>query len=113
MHSIYVILLLSSSVLLAAADYSLTVLHTNDVHARFLEANRFGGSCSSSDAQNGRCFGGVARRATMINQIKSQRSNVLLLDAGDQYQGTLWFYVYKGSAASYFMSKLGYSAMVT
>ncbi|EDV20502.1 5'-nucleotidase [Trichoplax sp. H2] len=111
MHSTFVFLLLSTAVLVTTADYSLTILHTNDVHARFVEANRFGGSCSSSDAQSGKCFGGVARRATMINQIKSQRSNVLLLDGGDQFQGTLWFYVYKGSAASYFMNKLGYSAM--
>lgn len=95
------------------ADFNLTVLHTNDVHARFEEANRFGGSCSTSDAQSGKCFGGVARRATMINKIKSERSNVLLLDAGDQFQGTLWFYVYKGLACSAFMNRLGYSAMVS
>lgn len=96
-----------------AADFNLTVLHTNDVHARFEEANKYGGSCSSSDAQSGKCFGGVARRATMINKIKSERSNVLLLDAGDQFQGTLWFYVYKGLACSNFMNQLGYSAMVS
>ncbi|EDV25256.1 uncharacterized protein TRIADDRAFT_57018 [Trichoplax adhaerens] len=93
------------------ADFNLTILHTNDVHARFEEANRFGGSCSSSDAQNGRCFGGVARRATMINKIRGERSSVLLLDAGDQFQGTLWFYVFKGTACSNFMNQLGYSAM--
>lgn len=38
--------------------------------------------------------------------------NVLLLDAGDQFQGTVWFNYYKGAEAAYFMNKLGYNAMV-
>ena len=37
---------------------------------------------------------------------------VLLLDGGDQYQGTVWFYLYQGRAASYFTNELQYDAMV-
>lgn len=32
---------------------------------------------------------------------------------GDQYQGTLWFYVHKGNAAAHFMNRAGYDAMVS
>ena len=61
------------------------------------------------------CVGGVARRQTLIQQIRQEHpdNNTVLLDAGDQFQGTLWFQVYKGAEASYFMNKLGYDVMVS
>ena len=55
---------------------------------------------------------GVARRYTKIEEIRNLERNVLLLDAGGQYQGTVWFNYYKGEEAAYFMNKLGYNAMV-
>ena len=111
-----------------ARAFELTILHTNDVHARFEAFTERGGICraetaasSSTSAGSGgknggagvrHCFGGVARRATMVKNLRRRYENVLLLDAGDQYQGTLWFSVHKGSAASYFMNLLKYDAMV-
>ena len=92
--------------------YQLTILHTNDVHARFDEFNTFGTDCSSQEAAAGKCFGGVARRHTKVTEIRSTHENVLFLDAGDQFMGTLWFYVYEGQAASYFMNLLGYNVSV-
>ena len=92
--------------------FALTVLHTNDVHARFLEFGRFGSSCRESEAQSGACFGGVARRATAVRSVRSEVANTLLLDAGDQFQGTLFFSRFRGSAASRMMNQLGYDAMV-
>ncbi|XP_065065306.1 snake venom 5'-nucleotidase-like isoform X2 [Rhopilema esculentum] len=99
---------LSSHVL---ADFNLTILHTNDVHARIEQTNKYGGKCSDLDAAINKCFGGVARRKTAIDQIRKTDENVLLLDGGDQFQGTLWFNVYKGLEASTFMNDLGYDAM--
>ncbi|KAJ8023884.1 5'-nucleotidase [Holothuria leucospilota] len=86
-------------------------MHTNDVHSRFEQFNRFGSNCSHNDATEGFCFGGVARRATKINEIRGRYHNTLLLDGGDQFQGTQWFYFYEGAATSHFMNKLGYDAM--
>lgn len=102
------LLLLGSSVSSSAA-WDLVLLHTNDVHARVEETNEFSGKCTRSVSG---CFGGVARRATMVKRIRSNESNVLLLDAGDQFQGTLWFSYYKGAEAAHFMNKLRYDAMV-
>ena len=53
-------------------------------------------------------------RSTKLKEIRARASNpnTLLLDGGDQFQGTFWFYVYKGMAAAQFMKKLGYDAMV-
>lgn len=95
------------------AAYNLTILHTNDVHARFEETHTFGGTCSDSHRETDSCVGGVARRATAIQRIRAERGNAtLLLDGGDQFQGSFWFYVYQGQATAYFMKRLSYDAMV-
>ncbi|XP_076010987.1 5'-nucleotidase [Genypterus blacodes] len=93
---------------LGSAALDLVLLHTNDVHARVEETNKRSGKCT---ADSGSCFAGVARRATMIKKIRASETNVLLLDAGDQFQGTIWFNYYKGAEAAHFMNKLGYDAM--
>ncbi|KAL4649026.1 5'-nucleotidase isoform X1 [Arapaima gigas] len=93
--------------LCAAAGFELTLLHTNDVHARVEETNRDSGKCTKV----GECFAGVARRFTKIQEIRSKEPNVLLMDAGDQFQGTVWFNFFKGKEAAHFMNRLGYDAM--
>lgn len=94
-------------------SFDLTIIHTNDIHARFEQFNKYGSICSEENAADGVCFGGVARRMTKINEIRQNHVNTVLLDAGDQFQGTQWFYYYKGFAASYFMELMGYDAMVS
>uniref|UniRef100_A0A8B9QHH2 5'-nucleotidase n=1 Tax=Apteryx owenii TaxID=8824 RepID=A0A8B9QHH2_APTOW len=94
--------LCAAAVLGAAAELRLTVLHTNDVHAR-VEAR----GCEGA----GGCFGGVARRAARVAAERAAHRNVLLLDAGDQYQGTVWFSRFKGREAAHFMNLLRYDAM--
>lgn len=87
-------------------DWTLTVLHTNDVHSRIEQADVYGGSCSSSP-----CFGGMARIHSAVQNIRSNHDNVLFLDGGDQFQGTLWFVFYNGEAVKHFMQRLQYDAM--
>lgn len=89
----------------------ITFVHTNDIHTRFEETDGSGGECTDQVAQ---CFGGIARRATAIKNSRENDPNVILIDAGDQFQGpTLWFYVYKGLATAHFMDLLQYDAMVS
>ena len=80
----------------------LTILHTNDVHSRLEAFPMDGGKYQG--------LGGVAARATIIDQIRSEEENVLLFDAGDIFQGTPFFNVYKGEPEIKAMSKLGYDA---
>ncbi|XP_056445719.1 5'-nucleotidase-like [Gadus chalcogrammus] len=101
------VLLLLSNTLDGALTFELTLLHTNDHHARVEETSREAGKCRG----DGPCFAGVARRFTKISEIRRNETHVLLLDAGDQFQGTLWFNFYKGAEAAYFMNLLGYDAM--
>ncbi|XP_072041639.1 snake venom 5'-nucleotidase-like isoform X2 [Amphiura filiformis] len=93
-------------------DFHLTLLHTTDVSSRFEQFLSSGMNCTESQAEMGKCFGGVARRATAINKVRNERNdiNVLLLDAGDQFVGT-WFNFFEGEATSYFMNLLGYDVM--
>ncbi len=85
-------------------DYKkhITILHTNDVHSH-IEA------FSNNHARNPN-MGGVARRATLIEQIRKENPNTLLLDAGDIFQGTPYFNFYGGELEFKLMSKMKYDA---
>lgn len=80
----------------------ITILHTNDVHSH-IEA--FG----PNDPRNAN-MGGIARRATLIGQIRNENPNTLLLDAGDIFQGTPFFNFYGGELEFKLMSMLKYDA---
>ena len=96
---------------LAAAEYKLTILHTNDFHDRFEPINRFDSGCNAEDNDEGKCFGGMARMVTAIEAAKARSDNWLLVDGGDQFQGTLFYQYYKGQTAAEFMNQMGYDAM--
>ena len=96
---------------MATADYSLTILHTNDFHARFEPISRFDSGCSAEDNAEGKCFGGTARLVTAIADARARTNNSILVDGGDQFQGTLFYTYYKGAAAAEFMNQLGYDGM--
>ena len=95
----------------AMADYSLTILHTNDFHARFEPISKYDGPCAVEDNDAGECFGGSARLVTAIEEAKGRSNNWILVDGGDQFQGTLFYNYYKGAAAAEMMNKMGYTAM--
>lgn len=80
----------------------ITVLHTNDVHSHI---DAFG----PNDGRNAN-KGGVARRASLIDTIRYENPNTLLLDAGDIFQGTPYFNYYGGELEFKLMSKLKYDA---
>lgn len=100
---------------LAQADYTLHVVHINDLHSRIEAINAFDSTCSADDAAENKCFGGVARVATKIkelrDQVKGEDGNVIVLDAGDQFQGSLFYTTYKGAAEAEFMEKIGFDVM--
>ena len=80
----------------------LTILHTNDVHSR-IEAFPMDGSKNQG-------LGGTAKRASLIKKIRKEQKNVILLDAGDIFQGTPYFNFYLGEVEMKGMSAMGYDA---
>jgi 5'-nucleotidase len=80
----------------------LTILHTNDVHSR-IEPFPMDGSRNEG-------LGGVAKRSTLISRIREEQKNILLLDAGDIFQGTPYFNFFGGELEMKLMSEMGYDA---
>ncbi|MEC7646541.1 MAG: metallophosphatase [Bacteroidota bacterium] len=82
------------------ADVKITILHTNDMHSQIhpFKSGRNKG------------LGGMAQRAGLIQSIRSQEEHVLLLDAGDIFQGTPYFNFYGGELEFKLMSKIKYDA---
>jgi 5'-nucleotidase len=80
----------------------LVILHTNDVHSRI--------DPFPMDGSRNQGRGGVAARAALINKIRQENPNVLLLDAGDIFQGTPYFNFYGGELELKMMSMMGYDA---
>ncbi len=95
----------------AAADFTLTILHTNDFHSRIEPINQYDSACAPEDAAESKCFGGSARLVTAIRDRRAATENPLLVDGGDQFQGSLFYSYYKGKAAAEMMTALGYQAM--
>lgn len=95
----------------AQADFSLTILHTNDFHARFEPISKYDSGCSTEDNTEGKCFGGTGRLVTAVAEARARAENSILVDGGDQFQGTLFYTYYKGKVAAEFMNKLGYDGM--
>ena len=85
-----------------ASEKKLTILHTNDQHSRI---EPFDSSYSRNPNQ-----GGFARRAALIQKIRKEENNVLLLDSGDIFQGTPYFNFFGGELEFNLMSMMGYDA---
>lgn len=82
-----------------AADEQLVILHTNDTHSHI-------------DPEPDGDIGGVARRKVLIDSIRKANPNVLLVDAGDIVQGTLYFHLYKGAVEQQVLNELGYDVQI-
>ena len=97
----------------ASADYTLHILHINDLHSRIEPVSKYDGTCGAEDDAEGKCFGGVARLKTHLDAKRAALSgqNVLTLDAGDQFQGSLMYTTYKGAVEAEMMEAIGFDAM--
>lgn len=100
------LLLTSGALPLSAFDgpkmHQLTILHTNDVHSRIDPFPMDGGRNQG--------LGGASKRAALINKIRQEEEHVLLLDAGDIFQGTPYFNYFSGELEIKLMSEMGYDA---
>lgn len=84
------------------SPYRLTILHTNDTHSRLEPFPMDGGRNQG--------LGGIAGRSALIQKIRAEEEQVLLLDAGDIFQGTPYFNIYKGEPEIKAMTAMQYDA---
>jgi 5'-nucleotidase len=80
--------------------FCLTIAHTNDMHSH---VDPF-----PSDHRKYPGMGGMARRATMVSELRKSNPHLLLLDSGDIFQGTPYFNFYGGEVELKLMSEMGY-----
>ena len=107
--------MLAMGVTAARADYVLDILHINDLHSRIQSVSKYNSTCAAEDESEGKCFGGIARVKAKIDErraaLAAENANVLVLDAGDQFQGSLFYTTYKGDAAVEFLNMIKPDAM--
>src|SRR5690606_35114812 len=93
-------LLIGAAWATAQEPFTLTVIHSNDLHAH-----------AEPVTVNGKSIGGYARLASAILSLKNEAENPLILSAGDTFQGTLYFNTYDGLADLAVMNLIGFQAM--
>jgi 5'-nucleotidase len=94
--------LVTPTALLAAIPATLVVLHTNDMHSQV--------DPIKEDGRKYAGMGGLSRRAALISKIRAEGKEVLLLDAGDIFQGTPYFNYFGGEVEYKMMNAMGYDA---
>ncbi|MDO5395479.1 MAG: bifunctional UDP-sugar hydrolase/5'-nucleotidase [Bacteroidales bacterium] len=91
-------LLLSGFPLKSFGD-DLVIIHTNDTHSQL-------------DPDDETDLGGIGRRKVLIDSIRKAHDNVMLVDAGDVVQGSLYFNLHHGEIENKLMDKLGYDLRI-
>lgn len=97
----------------AHAEFTLNILHINDFHSRFGPITGTDSNCAADADAAGECFGGVARLKTAIDAKRAELDgqNVVLVDAGDQFQGSLFYTQYRSEIIAEFANDLGIEVM--
>lgn len=97
----------------AQAEFTLNILHINDFHSRFGPITGTDSNCDAETDAAGECFGGVARLKTAIDAKRAELAgqNVVLVDAGDQFQGSLFYTQYRSEIIAEFAKGLGIEVM--
>lgn len=101
----------------AQAQFALNILHINDFHSRFESITGTDSTCNAEGESKGECFGGIGRLKTAIDQkreaLEGAGENVVLLAAGDNFQGSLYYTQYKSQVVTDFFNQMGFDVVAT
>lgn len=99
------------------AEFTLNILHFNDFHSRFESITGTDSNCNAENEAANECFGGIARLKTAIDQerkaLQDAGEDVVLLSAGDNFQGSLYYTYYKSKVVTDFLNELGIDVAAT
>ncbi|RWS21382.1 hypothetical protein B4U80_09764, partial [Leptotrombidium deliense] len=88
---------------------NLTIIHNNDIHARFVPSNVYGEDCENENDES--CYGGIAKTVYKTNELRKQIPNLLYLNAGDSFVGTLWYSLFKWQLVAELVKRMKFDAM--
>lgn len=91
----------------ADVPFELEIMHVNDTHSYVAGMDKHGGACLDPAEP---CVGGLGRLAAELRRLRADRDNVLVLDAGDRFQGTLFYTVNKWPMLAELDGLVGYDA---
>lgn len=91
-----------------AGHFNMSFYHINDVHAHLDEFSAAGTDCRKPERG---CFGGYARVKAAVEQTRPDHPDSLLLNVGDEFQGTLFYTFYKGAKIAETLNQMGFDAM--
>uniref|UniRef100_A0A1B6M5F3 5'-nucleotidase n=1 Tax=Graphocephala atropunctata TaxID=36148 RepID=A0A1B6M5F3_9HEMI len=105
-----VVITLIAILKLVTCDFKLLLLHTNDMHSRFEETNAHSGQCV-----RGKCYGGFARLKTAVDKMRTEArergSSSVFLNAGDTFQGSIYYTAFKWKVASELLNMMNIDVM--
>ncbi|KAI1099329.1 Metallo-dependent phosphatase [Jackrogersella minutella] len=99
---------LSRRFLDADGNYNISFYHVNDVHAHLDEFSSSGTDCTNPSKG---CYGGYARIKSVIDDTRPEHPDSLLLNVGDEFQGTLFYTFYGGEKIAETLNELDFDAM--
>ncbi|XP_004535080.1 apyrase isoform X5 [Ceratitis capitata] len=105
-----VLMIIALFVPLISADlFPLSIIHINDFHARFEPTDTSGGTCDAGEE----CIGGYARTVYTVKRLLDEQKdqNPVYFNAGDSFQGTLWYNIGRWNVTSQFLNLLPADAM--
>ncbi|KAL2272072.1 hypothetical protein VTJ83DRAFT_1443 [Remersonia thermophila] len=91
-----------------AGHYNISFYHINDVHAHLDQFSSSGTDCTRPERG---CYGGYARVKTVLKETRPSHPDSLLLNVGDEFQGTMFFSFYGGEKISQTLNQIGFDAM--
>ncbi|KAI8956638.1 Metallo-dependent phosphatase [Daldinia sp. FL1419] len=89
-------------------NFNISFYHINDVHAHLDEFSSSGTDCTNPSKG---CYGGYARIKTVIDETRPSHNDSLLLNVGDEFQGTLFYSFYGGEKIAETLNQVGFDAM--
>ena len=106
---IFGIVLVTVSIILALVftgtddvEIEISLIHINDIHARFEETNNQSLPCLEEQV----CIGGYSRMATVVKQLQRNRPHPIFLNAADNFQGSVWYSLFRYNVTAHFLNLL-------
>ncbi len=89
-------------------NYNISFYHINDVHAHLDQFSSSGTDCTRPERG---CYGGYSRVKTVLKETRPSHPDSLLLNVGDEFQGTMFFSFYGGEKIANTLNQIGFDAM--
>ncbi len=104
MKKILILIAWITSSVMMAQQQEICIIHTSDTHSCVEPISVNNPNVDEADK------GGYLRRAALLDRLRKENKQVLLLDCGDFSQGSVYYNLFKGEVEVSLMNEMGYDA---